>query len=70
MADLARLERAVTAMEELPRRVFFMHLLDGFGYVEIGKRLRLSVGEVERQFAAAIYYMSCALDDDEESNRQ
>ncbi|MDH7973662.1 sigma factor-like helix-turn-helix DNA-binding protein [Sphingomonas sp. AR_OL41] len=60
--ELARLERAVASMEEGARAVFLMHLLDGFAYEEIGRRLGLSVGEVERRFAAAMYHMSCELD--------
>lgn len=59
--ELARLERAVRSMEEGARTVFLMHLLDGLGYVEIGGRLGMSVGGVERQFAAAMYHLACAL---------
>ncbi|MDB5674349.1 MAG: hypothetical protein JWM65_1331 [Sphingomonas bacterium] len=59
--ELARLERAVRSMEEGPRTVFLMHLLDGLHYVEIGGRLRISVDEVERRFAAAMYHLACAL---------
>lgn len=59
--ELARLERAVRSMEEEPRTVFLMHRLDGFDYGEIGRRLGMSVGEVERQMAAAMYHLACAL---------
>lgn len=66
--DLARLERAVASMEEGARMVFLMHLLDGFDYREIGRRLGMSVGEVEARFAAAMYHMSCELDAGDERN--
>jgi len=59
--ELARLERAVRSMEDGPRTVFLMHRLDGLDYVEIGRLLGMSVGEVERQIAAAMYHLACAL---------
>jgi DNA-directed RNA polymerase specialized sigma24 family protein len=64
--EMARLERAMASMEEGPQTVFLMHLLDGFDYREIGRRLGMSVGEVERQMAAAMYHMSCELDGGDE----
>jgi hypothetical protein len=48
------------------RTVFLMHLLDGFDYGEIGRRLGITVGDVERRFAAAMYHMSCELDGSDE----
>lgn len=64
--DLARLESAVRSVEEGARTVFLMHLLDGLGYVEIGRRLGISVGEVERRIAAAMYHISSELDGGDE----
>lgn len=68
--DLARLERAVMSLEAKPREVLLMLSLDGFDYFEIGRRMRMSVREVERQVAAAMYHISSALHADEENGRE
>lgn len=59
---LARLEAAVSAMEETTREVFLMHRLESLGYPDIGERLGLSVAEVERHIAAAMLHLVRAMD--------
>lgn len=59
---LARLERAVAAMDEPTREVFLMHRLESLGYPEIGERLGLTVAEVERHIAAAMLHLVRAMD--------
>jgi RNA polymerase sigma-70 factor (ECF subfamily) len=56
-ALLARLETAVGTMEEVTREVFLMHRLESLDYFEIGERLGLPVGEVERRIAAAMGHL-------------
>lgn len=60
-----QLEQAVVAMPERTREVFLLHRLLGLGYPEIGERLGLSVGEVERHIAAAMLHLARALDESE-----
>jgi DNA-directed RNA polymerase specialized sigma24 family protein len=59
--ELARLERAVRSLETKPREVFLMFSLEGLDYIEIGRRVGMSVREVESQVAAAFYHLSCVL---------
>ncbi len=68
-AQLARLGAAVETMEALTRAVFLLHRLERLDYPEIGERLGLSVGEVERRIAAAMLYLVRAMDDAEGEGR-
>jgi RNA polymerase sigma factor (sigma-70 family) len=55
-ADLLRkLEKAVSAMPRKQREIFLARRLDEMSYAEIARRTGLSVREVERQMAKAIY---------------
>lgn len=50
-----RLEYAVAAMPRVQREIFLAHRLDGLSYAEIASRTGLSVRQVERHMARAIY---------------
>lgn len=59
---LALLERIVATMGSPTREVFLMHRLESLGYPEIGRRLGLSVRQVERNIAAAMVHLSREMD--------
>lgn len=61
--DLRRkLEDAVTAMPRKQREIFLAHRLDGLSYAEIAKRTGLSVRQVERHMARALYKLCKQMD--------
>jgi len=63
-ADLRRrLEEAVAAMPRKQREIFLAHRLDGISYHEIAHRTGLTVRQVERQMARAIYKLCKQMDD-------
>jgi len=59
---LRRLEEAVASMPRVQREVFLAHRLDDMSYAEIARRTGLSVKEVERQMARAIYKLCKRMD--------
>ena len=63
-ALLARLEAAVASMPELPRTIFLLLRLEGLDYRQAGKRLGLSVHDVERNFADAMAHLTREMDRD------
>ena len=52
---LRRLENAMRAMPKLQREIFMAHRLDDMPYDEIARRTGLTVRQVERQMARALY---------------
>ena len=52
---LRRLEDAMRAMPKLQREIFMAHRLDDMPYGEIARRTGLTVRQVERHMARAIY---------------
>lgn len=59
---LRRLEEAVAAMPRKQREIFLAHRLDEMSYAEISRRTGLSVKQVERQMARAIYKLCKQMD--------
>jgi RNA polymerase sigma factor (sigma-70 family) len=59
---LRRLEDAVAAMPRAQREIFLAHRLDKMSYAEIARRTGLSVKQVERQMARAIYKLCKQMD--------
>lgn len=52
---LRRLEEAMLNMPELQRKIFLAHRLDDMSYREIARHTGLTVRQVERHMARAIY---------------
>ena len=59
---LRRLEDAMRAMPKLQREIFMAHRLDNLPYGEIARRTGLTVRQVERHMARAIYKLDKQLD--------
>jgi len=59
---LRRLEEAVAAMPCKQREIFLAHRLDDMSYAEIASRTDLTVRQVERQMARAIYKLCKQMD--------
>jgi RNA polymerase sigma-70 factor (ECF subfamily) len=59
---LRRLEAAVAAMPRKQREIFLVHRLDAMSYAEIASRTGLSVRQVERHMARAIYKLCKQMD--------
>jgi RNA polymerase sigma-70 factor (ECF subfamily) len=59
---LRRLEEAVAAMPRKQREIFLAHRLDDMSYAEIASRTGLTVRQVERQMARAIYKLCKQMD--------
>jgi len=59
---LRRLEEAVSNLPRLQREIFMAHRLDNMSYGEIGRRTGLTVRQVERHMARAIYKLAKQLD--------
>lgn len=66
---LARIERAVAAMESPVREVFLMHGLESLAYPAIAARLGISVSAVERCISHAMKHLVDALEEDGEGPR-
>ena len=60
--QLRRLEQAVAAMPRKQREIFLAHRVHAMSYVEIASRTGLSVRQVERQIAKAIYKLCKQMD--------
>jgi RNA polymerase sigma-70 factor (ECF subfamily) len=59
---LSRLEDAVASMPRKQREIFLAHRLDDMSYAEIAHRAGLTVRQVERHMARAIYKLSKQMD--------
>jgi RNA polymerase sigma factor (sigma-70 family) len=59
---LRRMEDAMRAMPKMQREIFMAHRLDDMSYDEIARRTGLSVRQVERHMAKAIYKLVKQLD--------
>lgn len=59
---LRRLEEAMLNIPKLQREIFMAHRLDNMPYDEISRRTGLTVRQVERHIARAIYKLSKQLD--------
>jgi RNA polymerase sigma-70 factor (ECF subfamily) len=59
---LRRLEEAMLNIPKLQREIFMAHRLDNMPYNEIARRTGLTVRQVERHIARAIYKLSKQLD--------
>jgi len=59
---LRRLEEAIDAMPRKQRAIFLAHRLDDMSYQEIADRTGLTVRQVERQMARAIYKLCKQMD--------
>jgi RNA polymerase sigma-70 factor (ECF subfamily) len=57
-----RLEEAVASMPRVQREIFLAHRLDAMSYAEIATRTGLSVRQVERHMAKAIYKLCKQMD--------
>jgi len=55
--QLRRLRDALGTMEPLPRAVFDLHRYRDLEFSQIADELGISVAEVERQFAAAMFHL-------------
>ena len=61
---LRRLEAAILKLRRIDREVFLAHRLDAMSYGEIARRTGLSLRQVERSMARALYEIDRNLDDD------
>lgn len=59
---LGRMEEAMLNMPKLQREIFMAHRLDDMSYGEIAERTGLTVRQVERHMAKAIYKLVKQLD--------
>ncbi len=59
---LRRMEEAMLNIPKLQREIFMAHRLDNMPYDEIARRTGLTVRQVERHIARAIYKLSKQLD--------
>jgi RNA polymerase sigma factor (sigma-70 family) len=59
---LRPLEEAMLNIPKLQREIFMAHRLDNMPYDEIGRRTGLTVRQVERHMARALYKLSKHLD--------
>lgn len=59
---LRQMEEAMLGMPNLQREIFMAHRLDGMSYGEIAGRTGLTVRQVERHMARAIYKLAKQLD--------
>lgn len=61
---LKKLERAMLKLPNSTRQIFLAHRLDDMPYQEIADRTGLTVRQVERHMAKAIYRLCRELDDE------
>lgn len=61
---LKKLEQAMLKLPRSTREIFLAHRLDHMSYQEIANCTGLTVGQVERQMAKAIYQVCSELDDE------
>jgi RNA polymerase sigma factor (sigma-70 family) len=55
---LRRMEEAMRNIPKLQREIFLAHRLDGMSYGEIARRTGLTVRQVERHMARALYKLA------------
>jgi RNA polymerase sigma factor (sigma-70 family) len=68
LAGKERLERALTVIEDLPRRcrqAFRLHRFDGLSYVAIAREMAISPSMVEKHIAEAMLRLGRAMNSDE-----
>ena len=61
---LKKMERAMLKLPRSTREIFLAHRLDNMSYQEIADRTGLSVRQVERHMAKAIWRLCRELDDE------
>jgi RNA polymerase sigma factor (sigma-70 family) len=59
---LRRLEDAMRNIPKLQREIFLAHRIDDMPYREIARRTGLTVGQVERHIARALYKLAKQMD--------
>lgn len=59
---LRRLEDAMSNLPRLQREIFMAHRLDDMSYEEIARRTGLTVRQVERHMARALYKLAKQMD--------
>lgn len=59
---LRRLEHAMRNIPKLQREIFMAHRIEGLSYAEIARRAGLTVRQVERHIARAIYKLAKQMD--------
>jgi RNA polymerase sigma-70 factor (ECF subfamily) len=59
---LRRMEESMLNIPKLQREIFMAHRLDDMSYVEIAERTGLTVRQVERHMARALYKLVKQLD--------
>jgi RNA polymerase sigma factor (sigma-70 family) len=52
---LRRMEESMRNLPKFQRQIFMAHRLDGMSYVEIARRTGLTVRQVQRHMARALY---------------
>ncbi len=57
-----RMKKAMLKLPRLQREIFVAHRLENLSYEEIGRRTGLSVHQVERHMARAIYKLAKQID--------
>jgi hypothetical protein len=62
--ELKKLERAMLKLPRSTREIFLAHRLDDMSYLEIADRTGLTVRQIERHMAKAIYRLCKELDDE------
>lgn len=55
---LKRMSRALEAVSQRTRDIFFMHRLDGLSYAQIAQRTGLSISSIEKQIASALVMLA------------
>ena len=59
---LRRIEEAILNIPKLQREIFMAHRLDDMPYQEIARRTGLTVGQIERHMARALYKLAKQMD--------
>ena len=67
---LARIERALAALPRRTREIFLAHRLDGMGYAKIAEITGLSIRQIERHIAKAIFQIGRYAEGDERTAGQ
>ena len=62
--ELKKLERAMLKLPRSTREIFLAHRLDDMSYLEIADRTGLTIRQVERHMAKALYWVCKELDDE------
>ena len=62
--ELKKLERAMLKLPRSTREIFLAHRLDDMSYLEIADHTGLTIRQVERHMAKALYRVCKELDDE------